>query len=119
MATEDRNEPTQDVKTSWSVILSMLSYVLLMGVIGVPIWWKTTEVYRVALPFDQISNLDHDLSLKPKVNVRLISAFEHGDHSFGLDLVKKFEGTTVHLDQFFNHIILFFFSIQIQKPSRT
>lgn len=28
-------------------------------VIGFPVWWKTTEVYRVALPNSQIMSLDH------------------------------------------------------------
>jgi len=33
------------------VIFSFLSIVLL----GVPVWWKTTEVYRANLPYEEIS----------------------------------------------------------------
>uniref|UniRef100_H2YV43 GPI transamidase component PIG-S n=1 Tax=Ciona savignyi TaxID=51511 RepID=H2YV43_CIOSA len=35
--------------------------------VGIPIWWKTTEVYRAELPFDEISQLNQDPSLKNRV----------------------------------------------------
>ena len=28
-------------------------------VIGIPLWWKTTEVYRVQLPYSDITDLAH------------------------------------------------------------
>ncbi|XP_030040157.2 GPI transamidase component PIG-S isoform X2 [Manduca sexta] len=31
------------------------SFVGVLIIIGMPLWWKTTEVYRVALPYDKIS----------------------------------------------------------------
>ncbi|XP_063833293.1 GPI transamidase component PIG-S [Ostrinia nubilalis] len=31
------------------------SFVGVLIIIGLPLWWKTTEVYRVALPYDKIS----------------------------------------------------------------
>ena len=34
-----------------------LSIGLICLLIGVPIWWKTTEVYRVPLPYGEISAL--------------------------------------------------------------
>ena len=34
-----------------------LSIGLICLIIGVPIWWKTTEVYRVPLPYSEISAL--------------------------------------------------------------
>ncbi|XP_068623435.1 GPI transamidase component PIG-S [Battus philenor] len=34
------------------------SFVGVLIVIGLPLWWKTTEVYRVALPYDKINAFD-------------------------------------------------------------
>ncbi|XP_045769999.1 GPI transamidase component PIG-S isoform X2 [Maniola jurtina] len=34
------------------------SFVGVLFIIGLPLWWKTTEVYRVALPYDKISEFD-------------------------------------------------------------
>ncbi|CAH2093448.1 unnamed protein product [Euphydryas editha] len=34
------------------------SFVGVLIIIGVPLWWKTTEVYRVALPYDKINAFD-------------------------------------------------------------
>ncbi|XP_013167717.1 PREDICTED: GPI transamidase component PIG-S isoform X2 [Papilio xuthus] len=36
-------------------MLASASFVGLLIVIGLPLWWKTTEVYRVSLPYDKIS----------------------------------------------------------------
>ncbi|KAI5642564.1 phosphatidylinositol-glycan biosynthesis class S protein domain-containing protein [Phthorimaea operculella] len=34
------------------------SFVGVLFIIGLPLWWKTTEVYRVALPYDKINSFD-------------------------------------------------------------
>ncbi|XP_075984257.1 phosphatidylinositol glycan anchor biosynthesis class S isoform X2 [Anticarsia gemmatalis] len=34
------------------------SFVGVLIVIGLPLWWKTTEVYRVSLPYDKINSFD-------------------------------------------------------------
>ncbi|KAJ8711229.1 hypothetical protein PYW07_008471 [Mythimna separata] len=34
------------------------SFVGVLIVIGLPLWWKTTEVYRVSLPYDKIDSFD-------------------------------------------------------------
>ncbi|XP_013145055.1 PREDICTED: GPI transamidase component PIG-S isoform X2 [Papilio polytes] len=39
-------------------MLASASFVGLLIVIGLPLWWKTTEVYRVSLPYDKISEFD-------------------------------------------------------------
>jgi len=28
-------------------------------VVGIPLWWKTTEVYRVSLPYSDIAELNN------------------------------------------------------------
>ncbi|XP_014292645.1 GPI transamidase component PIG-S [Halyomorpha halys] len=37
---------------------SAISFSVMLIVIGVPLWWKTTEVYRASLPYDEIHALD-------------------------------------------------------------
>nr|XP_022288860.1 GPI transamidase component PIG-S-like [Crassostrea virginica] len=39
--------------------LAALSFGFLCIVIGVPLWWKTTEVYRVSLPYSDIADLSN------------------------------------------------------------
>jgi hypothetical protein len=37
--------------------LAALSIGIIFVVIGLPVWWKTTEVYRVHLPHGEIASL--------------------------------------------------------------
>ncbi|XP_045503096.1 GPI transamidase component PIG-S isoform X2 [Colias croceus] len=46
--------------TEWSRMWASASFVGVLIIIGVPLWWKTTEVFRVALPYDKISSFDTD-----------------------------------------------------------
>ena len=34
-----------------------LGFAIILVVVGVPVWWKTTTVYRAALPYSQILQL--------------------------------------------------------------
>lgn len=34
-----------------------ISFILLILVLGLPMWWKTTQVYRVELPYKEIESL--------------------------------------------------------------
>ena len=36
---------------------SAVSVAVVAIFLGVPLWWKTTEVYRAPLPYDSIANL--------------------------------------------------------------
>ncbi|XP_051956564.1 GPI transamidase component PIG-S [Xyrauchen texanus] len=40
-------------------------------VVGIPLWWKTTETYRAWLPFSEISELD-SLQLQLSVNIEVV-----------------------------------------------
>lgn len=39
---------------------SALSFAVMLVVVGIPLWWKTTEVYRVSLPYSEIDALETD-----------------------------------------------------------
>ena len=45
-----------DLSRQYASSLSILAISLF---IGVPIWWKTTEVYRCPLPYKEIGKLSH------------------------------------------------------------
>lgn len=49
-----------------------LSIGLICLLVGVPVWWKTTEVYRVPLPYHEISALA-DLSVLSTVNYEIVT----------------------------------------------
>lgn len=38
-------------------LYASISFILLILVLGLPMWWKTTEVYRVQLPYTEIEQL--------------------------------------------------------------
>ena len=52
-----------------------------MLLVGGPIWWKTTEVYRVSLPYNRIEALSATLHFT--VNVQLVTMDTHKDHQLG------------------------------------
>ncbi|KAI4464591.1 gpi transamidase component pig-s [Holotrichia oblita] len=43
-------------------IYSIISYFVVLVIIGIPVWWFTTRVYRAPLPLDEM--LDYDISHK-------------------------------------------------------
>ena len=52
-----------------------------MVLVGGPIWWKTTEVYRVSLPYSRIDALSAARHFA--VNVQLVTMDTHKDHQLG------------------------------------
>lgn len=61
------NQPSDAEKVK---IYSTIAFIMVVVVIGFPVWWKTTEVYRVSLPNSQINSLDHtSISIKSTVYV--------------------------------------------------
>lgn len=61
-------------------ILSSLAFAFIIVVIGFPMWWKTTEVYRVPLPYDLINALDHEpIQITSKIGI-----FTHSVHRSAL-----------------------------------
>lgn len=83
--------PPASKSASPSSISSAASYALIMVLIGGPVWWKTTEVYRASLPYEQIEGLTMEQS-RFRVNVQLISTDAKKDHQLGPQLQKKMMG---------------------------
>lgn len=72
------------------------SFVGVLIVIGVPLWWKTTEVYRVALPYDKISELS---SAALTISAQLTILADDGETSEQLAkfIEKSFENGIISL----------------------
>ncbi|OQR79125.1 GPI transamidase component PIG-S-like [Tropilaelaps mercedesae] len=51
-------------------VVATISYILFFVVAGLPLWWKTTEVYRAAIPFEQIENF-HSSNVSQLIHVAL------------------------------------------------
>ena len=62
--------------------LASLSFVAQMVLIVLPVWWKTTEVYRASLPYSEIENL-HSLPLVQKSNILLVTIDAEDTHVRG------------------------------------
>lgn len=56
------------------------AYAALMVAVGLPVWWKTTEVYRAALPYADIAALG-ELDTRQRVDVFLVCLEEEECHT--------------------------------------
>lgn len=50
---------------------AVLAIAAVVIVVGIPLWWKTTETYRAWLPFSEISDLD-SLQLQLSVDIEVV-----------------------------------------------
>lgn len=65
--------------------------------VGIPLWWKTTEVYRVALPYPEIDEL-HELDLKIQLNIHIATL----DDAKGEVLIKELRNMCMLSSQYFS-----------------
>ncbi|KAG0062975.1 hypothetical protein BGZ89_010246 [Linnemannia elongata] len=63
----DRDSMAANDNTRRMVILSVWAVVLL----GLPLWWKTTRVYRAELPYDSIDQWNQWKACQPKFPIRV------------------------------------------------
>ena len=75
-------------------IASATSYVLLFLLVGMPVWYKTTEVYRVSLPYQAIQDLKGGQDLKLRVELHLVSEDVREKHKWGPSLQPMLKGET-------------------------
>jgi len=55
-----------------SQTLSVLSYAVLMGIVGIPVWWQTTNVVRFPLPHDRIDAFSQS-QIKQPISIALVT----------------------------------------------
>ncbi|BFY97511.1 hypothetical protein BsWGS_00551 [Bradybaena similaris] len=84
MESSPHNEKVKHVQHT-----AALSIGILCIVVGVPLWWKTTEVYRVSLPYSDIQHLsDSKIEYLIEINVIWISG-QKKEGSFLSDLALR------------------------------
>ncbi|XP_017483616.1 PREDICTED: GPI transamidase component PIG-S isoform X1 [Rhagoletis zephyria] len=63
------NEDIADGEDKYRLVASM-AFMIVVIIVGVPMWWKTTEVYRVSLPSADIMSLsDEPLEIANKIAI--------------------------------------------------
>ncbi|PSN33756.1 GPI transamidase component PIG-S [Blattella germanica] len=82
------NDP-EDEKESYR-IYAAISYAVVLIVIGMPLWWKTTEVYRVSLPYTKIAELD-GLDTKLAMNISISTLDPPRGEKLAADLTEIFK----------------------------
>jgi len=102
---EELQESDKDEKFRF---YSTIAFIIVILVIGVPMWWKTTEVYRVTLPYEEIQNLSN----RP-IKISLTVGIYSEDVQRSTDLIKDL---TLYFkeNQIFNII---FKQIRIKIPA--
>ena len=65
---------------------------LLFLVVGTPVWYKTTEVYRVSLPYQEIEDLPGGDGLKLRVDLHLVSEDARQTHRWGPSIQPLLKG---------------------------
>jgi len=73
-----------------------LSYVVIIIICGLPLWWHTTTVYRANLPYNTIDQLSHLQVVKQKVYVLLISEDARSVHKLGPQLQSLFQNSVLY-----------------------
>ncbi|XP_044750731.1 GPI transamidase component PIG-S [Coccinella septempunctata] len=63
--------PIEDEKSSRYRTYSILSYFIVLVIIGLPVWWYTTRVYRADLPLTKMSNLELESKLGKQLGIPL------------------------------------------------
>lgn len=90
MEKEDDNGGTKAVQS-----YAALSIGLICLLVGVPIWWKTTEIYRVPLPYHEISALA-DLTVLSTINYEVVT---FGEAAKLADIVQAHSGVSIGNDE--------------------
>lgn len=80
-----------EVYRMWSAI----SFSVMLIIIGIPLWWKTTEVYRASLPYNEIDALDPS-RVKIKTNVLIYSKYPNRVNTIIDDLKSCFNNLTIY-----------------------
>jgi len=66
MGIETSSYLSDNLSNKWTQTLTAFSVGFIIIIVGLPIWWKTTEVYRANLPYEKI----HELNDNRKINMK-------------------------------------------------
>lgn len=88
---DNKDEPGAKAVQSYAA----LSIGLICLLVGVPIWWKTTEIYRVQLPYHEISALA-DLRVLSSINYEVVTFGETAELT---NLVETHSGVSIGDDE--------------------
>ena len=96
---------------NWTVFLLFLF-------VGLPLWWKTTEVYRAPLPDVQIEHLHDQNKVNITVEIALLSV--HYDVNFLLEELKKLlNDQKSYTDNNLEHLVQVNYNIEAIESDKT
>ncbi|KAG8238537.1 hypothetical protein J437_LFUL018351 [Ladona fulva] len=90
----ERKPKKDDRKDEDARMLAALGFAFILIVIGIPLWWKTTKVHRVPLPYDRIGELS-DVYLTHEVNVMVVTGNEYRSQKIVRDLQEAFKSSRI------------------------
>ncbi|XP_071448081.1 GPI transamidase component PIG-S [Hetaerina americana] len=76
-----------------------LGFAFILLVVGIPLWWKTTKVHRVALPYGRIGELS-DVSLTYEFVVNIVATNHARAQKLAEDLQESFKSSKIFLPRF-------------------
>lgn len=83
------SENSSQDKTETLRMWSAISFALIILGLGLPLWWKTTEVYRVSLPYTEIDELQY-LEHRTTVNVSVYTEYPSRTNKRIVELMNAF-----------------------------
>ncbi|CAG9814504.1 unnamed protein product [Phaedon cochleariae] len=108
--TNESSEPKEEVDEDAELrVYSILSYFIVLVVIGLPVWWYSTRVYRASLPLNQMyevelkSTTDRDFGIPLSLEYDILISFVHPDPGF-LEIHLRGEDIELNLQPFLNKI---------------
>ncbi|XP_058812173.1 GPI transamidase component PIG-S-like isoform X1 [Topomyia yanbarensis] len=85
-----QNGKTSELEDDPIPIYATLAFIVVIILIGVPMWWKTTEVYRVPLPYAEIDALGEN-PIRVTIRMGLFVKSKERRDILLFELRKKFE----------------------------
>ena len=64
----------KDINSKKTQLWATVAICSLFVGVGIPVWWKTTEVYRAELPYDAVSSLAKEKNVHFKAFIQLVNA---------------------------------------------
>ncbi|XP_046385879.1 GPI transamidase component PIG-S [Ischnura elegans] len=87
-------DDTNDQKDEDARMYAALGFAFILLVVGIPLWWKTTKVHRVALPYGRIGELG-DVSLIHEFEVDVVTTNEFRAKKLAEDLQESFKSSKI------------------------